>query len=220
MKISAVLFDFDGTLLDSSKMILDSWQHTFRTITGKEGDEAMILSSYGEPLDATMKKFFPNEPLDEAIEIYRDFQRGRFLDMIKIFPDTIELLEALKARGLKLAVVTSRITRTTHLALGKFDMEKYFEKVVTCDDTDRPKPNPEPALIALEALGIPASEAVMIGDSIFDMGCGRNAGTTTVLADWDHVVSDEDKKGKYAPDFVISKPLELLEVLDTLKARR
>ncbi|MCR5481188.1 MAG: HAD-IA family hydrolase [Clostridia bacterium] len=220
MKISAVLFDFDGTLLDSSEMILNSWQHAFRTITGSEGDEAMILSSYGEPLEATMKKFFPNEPLHECVEIYRDYQRGRFLDMIKIFPNTIELLENLRKRRLHLAIVTSRITRTTHLALGKFDMEKYFEKVVTCDDTDKHKPDPEPARIALEALGVAADEVVMIGDSIFDMGCGRNAGTTTVLADWDHIVSDEDKKGEYAPDFVISEPLELLKVLDALEAEK
>ena len=78
-------------------------------------------------------------------------------------------------------------------------MERYFDTIVTCDDTDKHKPDPEPVNIALERLGSRPEEAVMIGDSIFDILCAKGAGVKSVLVSWALAVSDEDQTGENAP---------------------
>ncbi len=124
------------------------------------------------------------------------------------------MLGELKARGYKTGIVTSRLWHTTEIGLKKYDMEQYFDAIVTCDDTDRHKPDPEPVNIALERLGSRPEESVMVGDSMFDILCARNAGVKAVLVSWALAVSEEDKTGENAPDYVIEKAEDLLDILE------
>ena len=105
-KTDTVLFDFDGTIMDTNDMILGSWQHTFRTLTGSETDPDMLVRTFGEPLGKTMARFFPDVQTEESLEIYRSYQKDRFCDMIKLFPGIRELLDELKKRGYKMGLVT------------------------------------------------------------------------------------------------------------------
>jgi len=213
-EINTVLFDFDGTIMDTNELILQSWQHTFRTVEGKERPEDEILGTFGEPLYVTMEKVLPHLPVEEAAKIYRSYHYDNFTDLIEIFPGILDLLKELKARGYKTGIVTSRLRHTTELGLQKYDMEQYFDTIVTCDDTDKHKPDPEPVEIALKRLGSKPEEAVMIGDSIFDILCARGAGVKSVLVSWALAISDGDKTGENEPDYIIDKAEDLLKILE------
>jgi pyrophosphatase PpaX len=129
-------------------------------------------------------------------------------------PGILDLLKELKARGYKTGIVTSRLRHTTEMGLQKYDMEQYFDTIVTCDDTDKHKPDPEPVEIALKRLGSKPEEAVMIGDSIFDILCARGAGVKSVLVSWALAISDGDKTGENEPDYIIDKAEDLLKILE------
>ncbi len=213
-KINTVLFDFDGTIMDTNELILQSWQHTFRTVEGKERPREDIIGTFGEPLYVTMEKVLPQLSVEEGAKIYRSYHHDKFTELIEIFPGILDLLKELKARGYKTGIVTSRLRHTTELGLEKYEMEQYFDTIVTCDDTDRHKPDPEPVKIALERLGSMPEEAVMIGDSIFDILCAKGAGVKSVLVSWALAISDEDKTGNNKPDYIIETAQELFEILE------
>lgn len=213
-KINTVLFDFDGTIMDTNNVILQSWQHTFRTVEGKERPEKEIIETFGEPLYVTMERVLPQIPVEEAVAIYRDYNYEKFLELIEVFPGMRELLAELKNRGYKTGIVTSRLRHTTEIGLNKYDMQQYFDVIVTCDDTDKHKPDPEPVNIALERLGSKPEEAIMIGDSMFDIICARNPGVKAALVSWALAASDEDKYGENAPDYILETADTLWNILE------
>ncbi len=214
-KIDTVLFDFDGTIMDTNDIILQSWQHTFRTLEKREEDESVLTATFGEPLNKTIARFFPNVPVEESIEIYRDFQRKNFRELITLFPGMKELVMKLKACGYKTALVTSRLRNTAMEGLEKFDMTKYFDVIVTPEDTDKHKPDPEPVYIALERLGSEAASSVMLGDTMFDILCARNAGVSPILVSWSLALEGKTKEdlGDDAPDHIIHTAEELFDII-------
>ena len=214
-KIDTVLFDFDGTVMDTNNVILMSWQHTFRTLRGREECREVIVKTFGEPLELTMKKFFPEVPAEEALEVYRSFHRDNFGELINLFPGMRELLAEVKRRGYKTGLVTSRLYNTTMQGLEKYEIKDMFDAVLTADDTDKHKPDPAPINITLEKLGSSPETSIMLGDTLFDLLCAKNAGVRSVLVSWSlalHGMTMEDL-GEAAPDYIIQKPEELLEII-------
>ena len=212
-KINTVLFDFDGTIMDTNNVILQSWQHTFHTVEGKERPVEEILSTFGEPLYVTMEKMLPQIPVEEGAAIYRGYHYDHFTELISIFPGILELMEELKRRGIKIGLVTSRLRHTTEIGLNKYDMVKYFDAIITCDDTEKFKPDPEPALLALERLNSKPDETLMVGDSLYDILCARGAGIKSALVGWAVAVTEEEKTGKDAPDYIIERAEDLLDII-------
>ena len=216
-KKDTILFDFDGTIMDTNDVILKSWQYTFRSLEDREADEDELKKTFGEPLDITISRFFPEVPVEESIEIYRSYQRDHFRELITLFPGMKELLAVLKEKGYKTGLVTSRLYNTTVQGLEKYGLKEYFDEIVTPEDTDRHKPDPEPVLIALEKLGSKPENAVMLGDTLFDIKCARNAKVESVLVAWSFAPQGETKEslGDDAPDYIIGRPEELLEILSS-----
>ena len=213
VKINTVLFDFDGTVMDTNDVIIASWQHTFKTITGKKRPVNEILETMGEPLSVTMTRLFPNMDEDEAVSIYRSYHRDNFGERIKLFPGMKELLCTLKEKGYKIGLVTSRLTTKTMQGLEKYNIKKYFDVIVTADDTTKHKPDPEPVNITLEKLGSLPEESIMVGDTKYDIQCAKNAGIKSVLVGWAFAASEEDKTGENAPDHIIERAEDLFEIL-------
>lgn len=211
-----ILFDFDGTLVNTNDVILASWQHTYKYYLGHEVPEEHITACFGEPLLVTMKREFPDVDPEDAAETYRSFQLENADKLVTIFPGIRELLASLKEAGYVLGIVTSRTRNSARRYLDMFGIAEYFDGMVNCEDTTSHKPNPEPILLALEKLGAPADEAIMIGDSPFDMKCANNAGVDAVMVGWritcDEISLIDDAK----VDYHISSPMELLELLTGL----
>ena len=212
-KKTTVLFDFDGTIMDTNRLIINSWQHTFRTLEGRERSEAEIIAILGEPLMLSMGNLLPQIPPQEAVEIYRGYQHGNFADEISLFPGMDKLIRDLNDRGYKMGIVTSRMTNTTLQGLDKFGLREYFSSIVTCDHTTKHKPDPEPVFIALDQLSSKPEESLMIGDTKFDILCARNAGVTSVLVSWALAMSEEDRTGLYQPEHILEKAEDLFHIL-------
>lgn len=208
--IKAVLFDFDGTIMDTNEVIINSWQHTFRSLKGKEADVNMLLGTFGEPLEISIDKMLPEFSRDDAMRIYREYQYCNFKGLISLFPGVVEVLRELKGKDIKTAIVTSRLRRTTMEGIEKFDLHDFFDTVVTMEDTKKHKPDAEPAFEALRRLDIEAERAIMVGDSKFDIMCARNAGVKSVLVDWS-VAAQAESGIENKADFKIRSLKELLD---------
>lgn len=213
MAIDTVIFDFDGTIANTNQVIINSWQHTYMARNGAPGDEEEIVKSFGEPLAVTMAKVFPDFDVDESIKIYRGYQVQHFSDMIEIFPGVKESMEKLKKEGYRIAVVTSRMRNTTCEGMEAFGIEHLVDTLVSCEDTDKHKPDPEPVLKALEKLEIEPEEAVMVGDSMFDIRCAHNAGVKAALVSWAVAVSDEERNGPEGPEYYLEEADDILDIV-------
>ena len=126
-----------------------------------------------------------------------------------------ELVIKVKACGYKTGLVTSRLKRTAMEGLEKFDLTKYFDVIITPEDTDKHKPDQEPVNIALERLGSKPENTVMLGDTIFDIQCSHNAGVDAVLVSWSLALEGKTKEelGEDAPEYIINTPEEIFDII-------
>ncbi len=215
-KYKGVLFDYDGTLVDTNRLILDSWQAVYKSLWGHEEDEDKILATFGEPLEYTVKRIFPDHDPEEIMGIYRGYQSQVYRERIELFPGMGELARELKRRGYLLGVVTARLREATIIGLEKFGLDEVMDALVVCEDTDKHKPDPEPALLCLEKLGIKPEDAVMVGDSLLDLGCARNAGMPIALVSWTIALKDKvySLEGEEKPDCIMEKAEDLLSFIE------
>ena len=213
MAINTIIFDFDGTVANTNQVVFDSWQHTYKKYRGKIHPVKEIVKTFGEPLWISMERAFPGEDISEAIETYREYQRLHFKESITLFDGMYELISELKKKAYNIGIVTSRTRDTTLTGLEKFNLDKYVDNIVSCDDTNKHKPDPEPVLIALKNFGISEKEAIMVGDSMFDILCAKNAGVKSVLVDWAIAVTEEDKNGPNKPEYIIKEANDLFEII-------
>ncbi len=211
MKINTVLFDLDGTVLDTNNLIVQSFQHTYKTVSGIEKDRDYIVKSFGEPLAVTMEREF-EIPTDEAIRIYREFQYDSFENLIDVFPGMDQVTIRLFNKGYKLGVVTSRLRNTTVRGLKKYNILNYFDCIITADDTKKHKPHPEPINMALEKLQSKPEQTLMIGDSLFDIKCAHNAGVKSAIVTWSELSEEEYMIEN--PDYIIEKAEDIIRIME------
>lgn len=211
-----ILFDFDGTLVNTNDVILASWQHTYRHYLGHEMPVDHITSCFGEPLLLTMEREFPGVDPQESADVYRQFQLENADKLVTIFPGIKELLADLKAAGYVLGIVTSRTRESALRYMDMFGITSYFSDLVTCDDTTVHKPNPDPILLAMSKLGASAEESIMIGDSPFDIKCANNAGVDSVMVNWRITCDETSVIDDAKVDYWLHQPSDLVELLKTL----
>lgn len=183
--IRAVLYDFDGTLADSTELIMQCWRHTMNTHLGHCPPDEEWLSGFGRTLEDQIARFSRSDEEQQAmLESYRAHQNELFDTALHPFPGAEATLAELARRGIRLAIVTSRMRRATLRGLDICGLASHFDVVVTPDDVANPKPDPEPVILALQRLGVTAEEALFVGDSPYDVAAGRAAGTRTAAALW------------------------------------
>lgn len=216
--IEAVIFDFDGTIMNTNRIVMESWQYTYRELTGKEGDKNAILKTFGEPLEQSMINAFPNISSEVSVATYRGFHRDNFLNMIELFPGVENMLADVKKAGYKMGLATSRLKATTYQGLDKYNMRDTFDVIVTVEDVSKHKPDPESLIVTAEKLGAKPENSVMVGDSRFDILCGKNAGALTVLVGWSEAMPSDINaiKIEERPDFLIKSASELAGILEKL----
>ncbi|QSX06978.1 HAD-IA family hydrolase [Sedimentibacter sp. zth1] len=208
--IEAVIFDFDGTLADTSEFILNSFQAVYKLFQGEEKPSEYISEFFGEPLKTTIEREF-KEPFEEVFDKYKKYQSEKFSIDVKLFDNAIKTLEYLKNRKIKLAVVTSRMRNSILNALKELKINQYFEVIISVDDTENHKPHKEPLMKAMTLLGVSNENTLYVGDSKFDMECANNASTLSALTGWH---SGADKlKGKYLIDYVIDNLWDITNIV-------
>jgi len=206
-----VLFDLDGTLIDSGAIILASMRHAAQTVLARRIPDEELMAAVGGPgLVAQMRALDP-EHTDELVRVYREHNEPLHDDLVA-FEGIERVLDRLRAEGRRLGIVTAKRRKTVDLAFAILPLERYFDAVVTSEQTEHHKPHPEPVLTALDRLGSTPEEAAFVGDSPFDMGAGKAAGVFTVGVSWGKIHPVERLRETGA-DAVVHSPEELLDVL-------
>lgn len=210
MKYKYILFDLDGTLIDTNRLILDSFKHTCKTHLDMDAQDEELLKHFGEPLITTLKRY-SEEKSEEMFRTYIEYNEKHHDSRVSLCRNIKAGLEKLTAAGCVLAVVTSKRANIAVRGLELLDIKKYFKVIVTMEDTIKHKPEPEPVLKALELLGAAPGEALMVGDSIFDIKCAQNAGVKAVLVKWSaaHGHQEDDAEA----DYVINEVDELVDIV-------
>jgi pyrophosphatase PpaX len=201
------LFDFDGTLVDSVALILDSFRHATAMVLGSVPDDRVLMAGVGTPLREQMAGFDPDRA-DELTAVYREHNALRHADLLRPYPGVDAMLAGLRVRGCRVGVVTSKMRDAVELGMRYVPLGD-FDVVVTCDDTDRHKPDPAPVLHALAQLGAPAAGAVYVGDAPYDVRAGRGAGVATVAAMWGNTFPADVLRAE-RPDRELHRPEEAL----------
>jgi pyrophosphatase PpaX len=209
----AILFDLDGTLIDTIELILSSARHAFAGWPrGTPTDEDWVRG-IGTPLVQQLRAYAQTE--DEVallLERYRRYQAEHHDRLTRCYDDVPEILETLTVRGHKFAIVTSKASPIAHQSLTFVGIDGYFPVVVGYDETKRHKPDPEPVNVALSRLGVAADQAVFVGDSPHDIHAGKAAGVVTIAALWGPF--DRETLADARPDHFIGCMADLPGVLD------
>ena len=184
-RLRAALFDLDGTLIDSVALLLASMRHAFVGFTGEHPTDADWIAGLGTPLWLQLAAYARSDAEVTLLRSrYREFQVEHHDRMVRAFPGTAATLAALEARGIAMALVTSKMDAGAHHSLAHTSLARYFPVVIGADSVTKHKPDPEPVIVALERLGIAPTAALFVGDSPHDMASGNAAGVATVAALW------------------------------------
>jgi pyrophosphatase PpaX len=184
-RLPAILFDLDGTLIDSIELILKSARYAFQKLDRECPSDQEWLTGVGIPL-FTMFERYAHDQADKAalIAAYREYQMEHHDRLIRCYDEVVETVLELRSRGHELAIVTSKSEYLALRALNRVGLARHIDTIVGCDGSTRHKPHPEPVMIALQRLGYAAADAIFVGDSIHDILAGNAAGVRSAAALW------------------------------------
>ena len=209
--IKAVLFDLDGTLIDTNELIYTSFVKTFKDKLNIELKKEEVTQFFGIPLGDPFKKYTNSENVDELVAYYREYNEAIHDTMCFAFDGVKELLTSLRDKGIKIAIVTSKRKELAERGMKIAGIYDFMDVIITPESTTKHKPNGDPAIKACNDLGIDPSEAIMVGDSPFDIYCGKNAGCKTCGVNYTFIDLNVLKESE--PDYFIDKPLDILNLI-------
>jgi len=209
--LAVVLFDLDGTLIDSTDLIIASYEHTYRAM-GRIMARDAILADLGIPLRNTLQRYFAGADLERATDIYLEFNLGRHDAGVQQVAGVAGLVRRLATGGLRLGVVTSKLRNTALRGLALCNLDRWFGVVVAKEDTLRHKPDSEPLIYALAAFDADARQCAYVGDTAHDVEAARGAGVRSVAALWRPV--EPDAFAGWEPDAYARTPDEAADILE------
>ena len=206
--VKGILFDNDGTLVDTHDLILESMRYATNEVLGQQIADEALMARVGTPLSEQMKDFTSDPSLqEELLRVYRAYNEERHDGVVCAFPGILEALQALREHGIKLGVVTSKMHALTQRGLEVTGIAPYMDCLVGANDCPIFKPEPDPVLLGCKMLGLEPAECAYIGDSPFDIHAGNAAGCFTVAVLWG--MFSEDELAAEHPDITISAPSQL-----------
>lgn len=219
MSIKAVLFDCDGTVIDTNQLIMNAWQCVAKMLNpNMQLKKEDVARFFGQTLeDATTiiakENNIENVDLVKASKVYWDYHTTHHNEIVGTFPQIKDTLNSLKKLGIKLGIVTSGSNNNCEIELDECGILKYFDAIVGSDNTKLHKPDPFPALLCCKMLNVNPSEAIMVGDSRHDIACGNRAGCKTVFVSWSFCNDAKNLNDDEKPDYIINQASELLNLI-------
>lgn len=215
METKVIIFDFDGTLCDTRSNIIIAFRATMEHLGLEMRDEETCGATIGLTLRDGFKSMYPDfddAKIDYCVETYRQiFAERRKELMPDLFPGVKETLEALRKRGYRMTIATSRLTDSLMLFMRHHGIDHYFEYAVGSDSVTHHKPHPEPALKTLRELNIAPSEAIMVGDMPVDIAMAHNAGIRAIGVDYGNATREELEAAK--ADWIVDSITKILEII-------
>jgi pyrophosphatase PpaX len=207
VRFPVVLFDLDGTVVDSGAIILASMRHATREVLGIDYRDEELMHAVGGPgLEAQLAVLAPDR-VEELVRVYRAHNEPLH-DELEACDGMDDVLVRLREEGRRLAIVTAKRRSTVELAFARVPLGHLFETVVGGDETERHKPDPEPLLVAARRLRVPPRECAYVGDSHFDVRAARAAGMHGIAVSWGGIHSRERLHEEH-PDAIVDSPEEL-----------
>jgi pyrophosphatase PpaX len=211
MRFPVVLFDLDGTVIDSGAIILASMRHAAKEVLGAEPPDELLMAAVGGPgLEAQMQALAPDR-VEELVTVYRAHNEPLH-EQLACCAGIDDLLVRLKDEGRRLGLVTAKRRVTVALAFDVLPLEHLFEAVVGGDETKRHKPDPEPLLLAAERMEVDPGDCAYVGDSPFDIRAAKAAGMFAVAVTWGGI-HDRAKLEAEEPDAIVDTAEGLYGVL-------
>jgi len=204
MKYKHIVFDVDGTLIDSEYSILAALADTLKEINGKDYTIDELRYVLGIPGAVTLKQFGVKD-IEYGLDLWLK-NMGKYTHTIKVFDEIVELLESLTSKGYKLGIVTSKLRDEFEHDFKRFDLKKYFTTIVCADDTELHKPNPEPLLKYMELNELNNKDLIYIGDTEYDYECAKGANVDFALALW-----TENSHDELDAEIRLYKPLDIIK---------
>jgi pyrophosphatase PpaX len=209
-KITTILFDLDGTLIDTNELIISTYLHTLEKYYPGTYQREDVLPFMGPTLHDSFSSIDPDR-VEEMILEYRAYNLANHDELVTEFAGVKETVQTLMAKGYKLGIVTTKLHDTVLKGLRLMELEAYFEVIVALDHVEKAKPDPEPIFKALEQLEATPVEAIMVGDNYHDILAGKNAGTKTAGVAWS--IKGRDYLAKFEPDYMLENMTDLLTIL-------
>lgn len=180
---SSILFDLDGTLIDSVELIVRSYQHATTIHLGEPLAREAIVPTIGLSLEAILEGLAPGRgPI--LVEIYREYMRANHDALVRPYDGVLETLRALRERGYRLGIVTSKGRPAATLAFRQWALDAYVDVTICAEDAPRTKPAPDPLLAAAAHLGVEPGQCCYIGDTPHDLIAARAAGMPAIAVPW------------------------------------
>jgi pyrophosphatase PpaX len=211
-----VLFDLDGTLIDSLRLILDSYHHTLAQHGLPARTDAEWLRGVGTPLMVQLAEWRDEMGTIEAlIATYREYNLKHHDRMVTVYPGVLEAVREIKAASMQTGLVTSKNRHGAIRGLKLVGLEALMDVLVCADEVINPKPHPEPVEKAVALLGADPATTIYVGDSVHDMHSGRLAGVRTAAALWGPFSRDQLETAK--PDYWLESPGDLVDLVRSEK---
>ena len=210
-----IIWDFDGTLANTNEIIIASWQASFRNFLGHELPVRDIEATFGETLKDSIPNLIPGAEVSDVVDYYRSFQDAHHeVFNVQLFDGVREVVEEMRKRGCLIGIGTSRTAYSLNNYMRELGIEHLIDEIVTMEDVKNHKPHPETVNALLEKFGAEPGEAIMIGDTKYDIGCAQNAGVDSVLVGWSHYVDEESMSADgFEPTYRIATPRDLLSII-------
>ncbi len=210
MKYTTVLFDLDGTLLDTNELIIQTFLVTLNEFYPEKFRREHVLPHMGMILPKQMALFDPDN-VDALVATYRAHNVHMHDDLVQEFPNVREVIMQLAEHGVKLGIVTSKQIRTTMMGLNKYGLTPYLQAIVTYDDTTEHKPHPAPVLLAMEKLQADPKKTLMVGDSTYDIDAAHAAGIAAAGVRWS--LKPEEVLLASKPEYMLDDMRDLLQIV-------
>jgi pyrophosphatase PpaX len=225
----AILFDLDGTLIDTTDLILCCFAHSWQTVCGIRHSREHIVATFGIPLRVAMQRLLATSPphsrslrdvsvatsdeiVEQLLSTYRAFNAANHDGLARRFDQTEQVVSTLRSRGYAIGLVTSKSRELAIRGLQLCGLEGLIDEAVYMEDTLKHKPDPDPIFAALERLKVKSQEAVYIGDSFHDIVAGRAAGVKTIAAAWGPMPRAELERQR--PDLMVESITDLLNIFE------
>ena len=209
MKLQGVLFDLDGTLLNTNELNFQSFEYALDTVLHTTVSRDILTQTFGKPLQSIMKEL-GGPKWQELRQAFLDYSHNHE-ELISLCPGAAEALAQLKASHIRMALVTSRLLQSALHDLELFQMTPYFDTFITPESTLRHKPHPEPAQKAIEELKLSPAQTIFVGDSNHDLQCGKNAGCQTAAVSYS--LFDPVLLRQCRPDYYLEDLTQLIEIV-------
>ncbi|BDH62927.1 pyrophosphatase PpaX [Lysinibacillus sp. PLM2] len=208
--MKALLFDFDGTLLNTNDLIIQTFMHVLEERFPGVYKPEDCIQFIGPSLKETFEEIAPEE-VEDMILKYRTWNHEHHDELVTEYEGVIETLEQLKAQGIRLAIVSTKRRDTIERGLDIMGARHFFEFWIGIEDVTNVKPDPEPVLLAIEKLGVDKGEVMMIGDNYHDIEAGKNAGVKTAGVSWS--LKGEAFLKQFNPDYILYHMSDLLSIV-------